>query len=625
VATAATRSSERAAEIRVVATAGHVDHGKSSLIERLTGIDPDRLAEEKRRGLTIELGYAWAALPSGREIAFVDVPGHERFVRTMLAGVGPVPVVLFVVAADEGWKPQSEEHLGIVDLLDVTDGVVALTKRDLVDDETLAIATDEVREELAGTSLEGAPIVPVSSATGEGIDALREALDDAVAATPRPDPARARLFVDRVFTIRGSGTVVTGTLTGDCLGVGDEVAIEPGGRRGRIRALQSHERSTDVACPVARVAVNLAGLDRPDVERGDVVAETGAWRPTREIEVSIAPVRGLGHDLSGRGAYAVHAGASESPARLRLYGGRLGAGGTGFARIKLDRPLVLDVFDRFVVREAGRRETVAGGVVLDVAPPRRAGSEPEARLGRRAAASRDELPAILVSERGGVEVEEATVLTGSRASGGERLGAWFVAPAVLADVRRTIVALLTEHHRANPLDEGAPLDTVRRETVRALGGAGAPRDLTLADAVLDQLVTEGALARATTTVRLAEHHVRLEAREEDVAALVAAISGEHEAVPPDVKALVARGFGRDVIEAASRAGIVVRIAADLVVTPAFVDRAVAFVQARADTGVTVSAVREALGTSRKFAVPLLEHLDRTGVTRRSGDLRFPRD
>jgi selenocysteine-specific elongation factor len=279
--------------IRVVATAGHVDHGKSSLIERLTGIDPDRLAEEKRRGLTIELGYAWTTLASGREVAFVDVPGHERFVRTMLAGVGPVPVVLFVVAADEGWEPQSEEHLAIVDVLGVAAGVIAVTKRDLVDDETLAIALDEVRERVAGTSLEGSPIVPVSSVTGQGLDELRAALDEALTNAPSPSRARPRLFVDRVFSIRGSGTVVTGTLTGGCLVTGDDVVLEPGGRRARVRALQSHERGVATACAVARVAANLAGIDRADVARGDVLAEPGGWRATSRIEASLEPVRGV--------------------------------------------------------------------------------------------------------------------------------------------------------------------------------------------------------------------------------------------------------------------------------------------------------------------------------------------
>ena len=296
----------------VLATAGHVDHGKSSLILRLTGIDPDRLEEEKRRGLTIDLGFAWCTLPSGREIGFVDVPGHERFVRTMLAGVGPVRLVLFVVAADEGWKPQSEEHLAIVDVLGADGAVVGLTKRDLVDEETLELAAREVRERLAGTALQQAPIVPCSATTGEGMAELVTALDAMVDAAPEPaQEDRPRLFVDRVFTIRGAGTVVTGTLTGGRLAVGEEVELHPTGHRARIRGLQTHKRAIATARPVSRVAVNLVGTEREELERGDVVSPPGLWRPTRVLEARVHAVRGLAHPLTSRGAYKLHAGSAE--------------------------------------------------------------------------------------------------------------------------------------------------------------------------------------------------------------------------------------------------------------------------------------------------------------------------
>ena len=510
-------------------------------------------------------------------------------------------------------------------MLGVASGVVALTKRDLVDDETLAIADEEVRERLAGTTLEGAPIVPVSSVTGDGLDALVSALDAAIEAAPAPAEGRSRLFVDRVFTIRGSGTVVTGTLTGGCLSAGDEVALEPGGRRARIRALQSHERAVSQACAVTRVAANLAGIEREEVERGDVLTRPGDWRPTSVLEATVSPVRGLAHPLTGRGAFTVHAGASESPARIRLYGGSVAPGDAAFARITLERPLVLDVADRFVVREAGRRETVAGGVVLDVAPPRRSGADPVGRLSARAGASRDELPEILVAERGAIPRVDAAALTGSAATGGTTIGDWLVAVGVVDAVEADVTATLVRHHAAHPLDEGAALDDVRREALRSIGAAGAPREPSLVEALLDHLVARGIVARSATAVRLTSHRVSLDAHAGDVERLVAAVSGEHEALPPDVKALVAQGFSREVIDAAARAGVVVRIAPDIVVAPSLVARATDVVRNHGAAGVTVSTVRETLGTSRKYAVPLLEHLDRTGVTRRDGDLRFVRD
>jgi len=331
------------AGLQVVATAGHVDHGKSSLILRLTGIDPDRLAEEKRRGLTIDLGFAWCALPSGREIGFVDVPGHERFVRNMLAGVGPVRLVLFVVAADEGWKPQSEEHLAIVDVLGAHAGVVALTKCDLVDEMALDLAVEETRERLAGTALQDAPVIPCSSATSEGLDELTDALDAMVAGAPPPeDHDRPRLFVDRVFTIKGAGTVVTGTLTGGTIEVGEEVELFPTGRRARVRGLQTHKRAIDVARPVSRVAANLTGIERTALERGDVIGLPGQWRATGVLDARVRPVRRLAHPLTSRGAYKLYAGSAERDARVRFFGDPA----TGaFARIRLSSPVILDAFD----------------------------------------------------------------------------------------------------------------------------------------------------------------------------------------------------------------------------------------------------------------------------------------
>lgn len=613
------------AELRVCATAGHVDHGKSSLIVRLTGIDPDRWAEEKRRGLTIDLGYAWTTLPSGREIGFVDVPGHERFIRNMLAGVGPARLVLFVVAADEGWRRQSEEHLQILDVLGISGGVIALTKRDLVDDETLEIASEEVADQVRGTGLADAPIVPVSARTGEGTEALVAALDAMFAAAPEPPQERTRLHIDRVFTIKGAGTVVTGTLAGDCLSDGDEVELYPAHARARIRSLQTHERKQERACPVARVAANLVGAEKEDLERGVVLGTPDTWRPTAIFEASLRPVRGLARPLTGRGAYKVYAGAAEADAKLRfLEPDRLEPDGQAYVRIATSRPLVLDVFDRFVLREAGRRQTVAGGIVLDPAPGGRARSGRVAALVGRAAAERDQLPALLVTERGAVMAAEAAVLTGSRAPGGDVAGSWLIEPSVREHVAGELTTWLTRFHRDRPLEDGAPLAEARRTIGGALRSARAPADDELITAVLDDLGARGETARTESSVRLASHRVDLAGRADDVGRLLAAISGAHEAAPPTVKELVAAGFGRDVIDAAAREGLVVRLSPVLVVARELVERAVAVARDAGPGGITVSALREALGTSRKYAVPLAEHLDRTGVTRRDGDLRFLR-
>jgi len=617
------------AALHVVATAGHVDHGKSSLIVRLTGIDPDRWAEEKRRGLTIDLGFAWCTLPSGREIGFVDVPGHERFVRNMLAGVGPVRLVLFVVAADEGWKPQSEEHLAIVDVLGADGGVVALTKCDLVDDVAIDLATEEVRERLRGTVLEDAPVVPCSSETGEGIDRLVAALDAMVAAAPHPsEDERPRLFVDRIFTVTGAGTIVTGTLTGGRLSVGTEVELYPVGARARVRGLQTHKRSIGMARPVSRVAVNLVGVDRERLERGDVLGLPNEWRPTRAFESRLRPVRGLGHPLTARGAYKLYAGSAERSARVRLYGTEEVTGPEGsFARIRVSDPLVLDVHDRFVLREAGRGETVAGGVVLDTDPPDRLGRAAARRLQGRERAARPDLPALLVSERGAVLRSDVAVLSGTRPSaveGAEPAGPWWVARGVYEQVAGVLERDLAAFHARNPMKEGIDLPDVRAIVIRALWAAGAPGDASLADALLTALSEFGRIAREGSTARLASHTATMAGREEEAGRLVRAVA-EAEPTPPTVVELTAAGFTLEVIDAATRAGMLVRVSRDLVMTPGLVSRAEAVVRGSGGDGITVSAFREAIGTSRKYALPLLEHLDQRKVTVRRGDLRFPRE
>jgi len=328
----------------VVGTAGHVDHGKSTLVQALTGRDPDRWAEEKKRGLTIDLGFAWTTLPSGIEAGFVDVPGHERFIKNMLAGIDAITVALFVVAADEGWMPQSEEHLAILDLLGVDHGVVALTRADLVDEDTLEIVALEIDDRLASTSLQGSPIIATAAPEGRGIEELRAAIDTALAATSITDLDRPRLWVDRSFSISGAGTVVTGTLVDGPIGIDESLTLFPAGTVGRVRSIQSHERSLDRVEPGNRAALNLVGLERDAIDRGSMLGREDEWFVTRRFMGTATTVRSLGSPIRERGAFHLHLGSGSWPARIRLLESRSGG-----------------EIGSFCARSAGRRSSPAAG------------------------------------------------------------------------------------------------------------------------------------------------------------------------------------------------------------------------------------------------------------------------
>ncbi|MGH9033912.1 MAG: selenocysteine-specific translation elongation factor, partial [Acidimicrobiia bacterium] len=474
--------------MRVVATAGHVDHGKSSLVQALTGTDPDRFPEEKARGLTIDLGFAFTVLPSGVEVGFVDVPGHVRFVKNMLAGVGAVEVVLLVVAANEGWKPQSEEHLQIIELLGVRHGLVALTKADTVDDETLELARLELDDQLAGSTLEGAPVLVCDAVSGRGYDELRATLDAVLADAPAPvDTDRPRLWVDRVFAARGAGTVVTGTLSGGSLAVDDEVEVAAPGRRARIRGIQTAHRRVERAAPGTRVALNLAGIDRDDIARGDAVVAPGAWRYPDVVDAALHPLPGV--TLPRRAVVHCHVGSGEREARLRV----LDRDGR-FGRLRLTDAVPLAPGDRLVLRDPGRERTIGGAEVLDVAPAGRAADAPDRlalALGPRLLAThpwlrRADLPALA-----GTGPVATDALVGGLVSGGEAalVGDWLVAPAALAELRAAATEQLETHHRDRPLDAGVEL--------QALAGAvridGGRLRVALADA--DGIVVERGVVR----------------------------------------------------------------------------------------------------------------------------------
>ncbi|MDQ3679807.1 MAG: selenocysteine-specific translation elongation factor, partial [Actinomycetota bacterium] len=556
------------------------DHGKSTLVQALTGMDPDRFSEEKARGLTIDLGFAWTTLPSGREVGFVDVPGHVRFIKNMLAGVGAVDACLFVVAATEGWKPQSEEHLRILELLGAAHGVVALTKVDLVDEEWRQLAHLELADHVAGTFLAEADVVDVAAVRGSGMDDLREALDRLLAGTPTAvDRGRPRLWVDRSFAAKGSGTVVTGTLAGGALGVDEELVLLPSERRVRVRALQSHRSSLERATPGRRLAVNLTGVRHDQVTRGDALVRPDQWAPTRTLDCSLTVLAGLDHEVSRRGAYQAYIGSGEHPVRLRVLGAEaLSPGASGPARLHLPVPLPLLPGDLLVLRESGRAETVGGGEVLDVAPVRRASRARPSRSVDR-----------VVAERGWVDADLLERLTGERREPTVG-GRWVVDPAALAATEERVRAAV---EAAGPLGlDTATLDERQRAVLETL----------------DELVVQG--GRATSAAQEADpllDHPYLKALEAD----------PFSPPPPN-------GVDRGELRELGRRGLVVERDGVWFSPGALEDAAsvVAGLLSESAEGVTVAQVRDALGTTRRYILPILAHLDATGVTRRRGDLRI---
>lgn len=578
----------------VVGTAGHVDHGKSTLLLALTGRDPDRWEEEKRRGLTIDLGFAWTTLPSGREVSFVDVPGHERFIKNMLAGIEAIDVALFVVAADEGWMPQSEEHLAILDLLEVTRGVVALTKVDRVDAELVELATLEILERLEGTSLEGAPVVPVAAPEGKGIADLKDRLD---ALLPEAGTGREpRLWVDRRFTVAGAGTVVTGTLLGGPLAVGDTLVAYPGGNTVRVRSLESHEVSAERVEAHRRVAANLVGAPGA-LGRGSMLGREGNWAETDRFTAAVATARYV-EELGDRGAFQVHAGTAAVPARIRSVGdGTL---------VTLDHPLPLRYGDRFVIRETGRRVVVAGGVVLDPHPPAKG-----RHLRAAAALSRSLSPAeaadALLEIRGSESIAVLRAQTGAEPTAGAVVGEWVVSQGERMRLEVRAVEVLKEFHRAAPLRPGMPFATFASRL-----GVAPEVAATVVEAA-SRLDSDGGL------VWHGDHTVSLDPAQQERWDRARAILDEAGLSPPRAAELP---IDQELIHGLVRSGDLVRISADLVYLPREAERIRTAIAAM-DAGFTVADFRDALGVSRKYAVPILEWADENRLTRRRGDTRTP--
>jgi selenocysteine-specific elongation factor len=639
-----------------IGTAGHIDHGKSTLVKVLTGIDPDRLAEEKERGMTIDLGFAWLTLPGGREVSIVDVPGHESFIKNMLAGVGGIDAALLVIAADEGIMPQTREHLAILDLLRVRRGIVALTKADLVDEEWLELVREEIAEYLLPTTLAHSPIISVSAYTMQGIPELLTQLEKMLdTSQERQNIARPRLPVDRVFTLTGFGTIVTGTLLDGNFKIGQEIEILPQGLKTRIRGLQTHRNKVDVAQPGSRVAMNLAGVSRTDLARGDVVALPGQLHPTLLVDAHIQLLADAPRSLAHNTQVDFYSGSQEVPARVRLLDvEELRPGKSAWVQLRLSRPAVLARRDRFILRIPSPSATIGGGEIIDVQPRyhRRFQAAILSRLETLEHGVPEELVLAALDRRTrivgmpnpvakgqaykvfngyalaeiakhsnlAVDVTQRTLETLLQEGRVRRIGtAWFAQPVWDALIEETM-RLLSEQHRQYPLRGG-----LAKEEWRSRLGLSSK----MAGEVFATLQTDAIVAEATTTGSATGSVMRLpnfvpgfsKVQQHQIEQLLRRFR-ENPYTPPD-RSEAEAALGTEVLNALIEQEQLIKLGDGVLFLRETYDQAIAsLVQFLREHGtMTVAEARDVLGTTRKYILPLLEHMDTLKITRRLGDQR----
>lgn len=613
----------------VLGTAGHVDHGKSVLIQALTGIDPDRLREEKERGLTIDLGFAWLKLPSGREVGIVDVPGHEHFIKNMLAGVGGVDVALLIVAADEGVMPQTREHLAILDLVGVEKGIAVITKKDLVDEELLELVRLEVGELLAGTTLADAPMLPVSAFTGEGLPELTAAIDSVLdSAVPKKDIGRPRLPVDRVFTMTGFGTVVTGTLIDGSLAQGQEVEVLPASIRSRVRGLQSHKRKTDAAEPGSRVAANLSAVATTHLQRGDVVTVPGWLAPSKALDVKLRLLPSAPRPLAHNASVTFHHQTFEAGAKVRLLDRqKLDPGESAWAQVVLAQPVAAVKDDRFVIRSP--QDTLGGGVIVGTMAKRhrRYRSEIIQSLDAREKGSAEDVVLTLVREEGPIEMARLLALCGLPRGEAEDAVRSLVGAGKLVMLGEMGLLFSAErwdrlaqqakeavqaYHRQFPLRQGPPKEELKAKLkipARYFGGA------------LARLLEDGVLVEAGTTVCVPDHSPHPTAEQQKTVDAFLERLAENPFMPnmdplppPDLLNLLVEQ--RRVVKLSDDAVLLSSAYEEMV------EQVVSYMKSHGKA--TVAEVRDLLHTSRKYALALMEHLDSRRITRRVGDERVLR-
>ena len=611
----------------VLGTAGHIDHGKSVLVHALTGIDPDRLREEKERGMTIDLGFAWLKLPGGREVGIVDVPGHERFVRNMLAGVGGIDLALFIVAANEGVMPQTREHLAILDLLEIKKGIVIITKKDLVDEELLTLVRMEIEELVSSTTLSQAPILAVSALTGEGLPELVLKIDELLGSVePRRDLGRPRLSIDRVFTIAGSGTVVTGTLIDGFLSVGQEVEIMPVGLKSRLRGLQTHKARIDTATPGSRVAANLVGVTTSQLQRGDVLTRPGWLIPTTMLTVKLHLLPYLHRPLRHSTTVSFHTGAVETMAKVRLLeGDGLQPGKSTWAQLLLDRSVAVVKGDHFIIRSS--TETLGGGKIVDSHAKRLRRFRPDVieNLRAREEGTVEDMLMALLETRQPLELpallsqfnvpagETQSMLESLSQQGkvirlGQREQSLLMTAPGWERLTQRVTAILKDYHQRFPARSGMP--KVELGSRLKLGAYIA--------ATFRRLFDQSVITEVGTVVRLPTHQIQFtQAQQAKLDAFLRSLVQNPYAPPSD---LIPEP---DLLNLLIEQQKVVKISDDVVFAASTYEEMVRKITShiKAHGKVTLAEVRDLFHTSRKYAQAFLEYLDGKKITRRVGDER----
>jgi len=626
--------------MRVVGTAGHVDHGKSSLVQAITGINPDRLAEEQRREMTIDLGFAWLTFPDGESVGIVDVPGHRDFIENMLAGVGGIDAVLFVVAADEGIMPQTREHLAILDLLNVQRGIIALTKIDSADDEWLDLVEEDVFNLVSLSSLEQSPIVRVSAKTGEGLDELVAALQKTLQATPlRQDLGAPRLPIDRMFTIDGFGTVVTGTLQDGAFTVGESVEIHPGNSKGRIRGLQTHMEKIKRAIQGSRVAMNISGIEVDEVERGEVVIKPGTYKSTSMIDVHFRSLGNSDHVLRHNQEVKLYVGAAQRVAKVRLLGREmLLPGEDGWVQLLLSRRVVVARGDRFILRRPSPSSTLGGGSIADAHPKRRHRLKDQDVIRQLEAFIKGSPATILKGtlarlgptplaeglKEAGLSDDEAREAIRELTHNNELVAfddrdLTVTSSSLVVDKHtwQTMVELITKilsaYHHANQLRSGMPIEELRSKM---------SMETKLATLLLEQAAKDGNVDIVRGYVNLKDHKVQLdEIQQQEVDQLL--IKFDAAPYAPPSKKEVTQVIGEDLVRFLLESRSLVQVSEDVLFRAKVYEEMVDQVKSglKGNRTITVADVRDQFKTSRKYALALMEHLDAIGLTVREGDER----